>query len=134
MNDPIESAITAEHSRQEVAWNDHMAGERLRTKMADWLNAFKTDPFSTGADKVDRLFEVLSENGGQDVAELGKALLSHIDALMPAIERALAAEWKRGNYINGPQFGGTIEAFRAALADTLPKGEDRADGLGAEQG
>lgn len=41
---------------------DKMMIEKLRPKMIDWLNAFKADPFSTGADKVDRLFEVLSEN------------------------------------------------------------------------
>jgi hypothetical protein len=33
----------------------------LKARMTDWLNAFKADPFSTGADKVDRLFEVLAE-------------------------------------------------------------------------
>jgi hypothetical protein len=30
-----------------------------REKLIDWLNAFKADPFSTGADKVDRLLAVL---------------------------------------------------------------------------
>jgi len=33
--------------------------EAMRAKLADWLNAFKADPFSTGADKVDRLIEVI---------------------------------------------------------------------------
>jgi len=30
-----------------------------REMLIDWLNAFKADPFSTGADKVDRLMTVL---------------------------------------------------------------------------
>jgi uncharacterized membrane protein YheB (UPF0754 family) len=30
-----------------------------REKLIDWLNAFKADPFSTGADKVDHLLAVL---------------------------------------------------------------------------
>lgn len=60
-----------------------------------------------------------------NLRELGKALLSHLDAIMPAIERGIAAEWKRGNFINGPQFGETLEAFRRALAsvDRNPEGE-----------
>lgn len=49
--------------------------------------------------------------------EAGAALLSHLDALMPAIEQAIAAEWKRGNYINGPQFGTALEAFRETIND-----------------
>jgi hypothetical protein len=34
-------------------------GEVLREKLIDWLNAFKADPFSTGADKVDRLLALI---------------------------------------------------------------------------
>jgi hypothetical protein len=32
-----------------------------RAKLADWLNAFKADPFSTGETKVDRLLEIIGE-------------------------------------------------------------------------
>lgn len=50
-----------------------------------------------------------------EVREFAKALLSHIDALMPAIEKAITSEWNRTNYFNAPQFGATIEELRAAL-------------------
>jgi hypothetical protein len=33
----------------------------LKPRLTDWLNAFKADPFSTGADKVDRLLSIIAE-------------------------------------------------------------------------
>ncbi len=38
-----------------------------RSKLADWLNAFKADPFSTGETKVDRLLELITalQGGGE---------------------------------------------------------------------
>jgi hypothetical protein len=36
-----------------------MTDAQARLTLADWLNAFKADPFSTGADKVDRLLELV---------------------------------------------------------------------------
>ena len=37
-----------------------MTDTRERARLIDWLNAFKADPFSTGADKVDRLLEIIA--------------------------------------------------------------------------
>jgi hypothetical protein len=43
----------------------------------------------------------------------GTELLAQVDKLMPLIEKAIKQAWKDGDYVNGPQFGGAVERFRA---------------------
>jgi hypothetical protein len=46
----------------------------------------------------------------------GTELLVQMDKLMPLFEKAIKDAWGKGDYVNGPQFGGALERFRKALA------------------
>ena len=43
-----------------------------------------------------------------------------LDVIMPAVEKAIAAEWDRGNYINGPRFGAALERMRERQSERTP--------------
>jgi len=49
--------MTQDNKREELSIPEGLVA---RAKLADWLNAFKADPFSTGDSKVDRLIEVIA--------------------------------------------------------------------------
>lgn len=55
-----------------------------RAALIDWLNAFKADPFSTGADKVDRLLEICASRIEAQRGETGTGSISEADESLTA--------------------------------------------------
>jgi hypothetical protein len=92
-----------------------------RARLADWLNAFKADPFSTGADKVDRLIEVARRS---PVTSPDTILVEAAGALVARIERLSDGQCGpfaiRNSIANSPE----MDALRIALSSTAnPIGE-----------
>lgn len=53
----------------------------------------------------------MTDEQREDIA----VLVSTVDVILPAVGQAIAAEWDRGNYINGPRFGAALERLRQSI-------------------